>query len=150
MKHIPFALALFAAFPAPLAADQQNIIAERVWSRASMGENRPGVAYMELHNTGSGTRTLTGVETGRAAMAQIHQTSTSASGVSQMAPAGDIDILPGARIALEPGGLHIMLMQLDRPLAEGEYYHLTLIFKNGDNVEIRVPVLAASARGPGQ
>ncbi|MCF6272427.1 MAG: copper chaperone PCu(A)C [Rhodobacteraceae bacterium] len=143
-----FAFAVFAGLPALVAAGQNGIIVEQAWSRASMGESRPGVAYMVLQNTGSEARILTGVETGVAMMPQIHLTTTDANGVSQMAPAGDLEILPGAAITLEPGGLHIMLMKLKQPLAEGENYSLTLVFKNGDNVEISVPVLSATARGP--
>ncbi len=39
-------------------------------------------------------------------MPEIHQTSTTAEGVSSMAPQAEIVIAPGEAVSLEPGGLH--------------------------------------------
>lgn len=149
MKHPIFALvlAVITGFPILLAAAQEGITVEQAWSRASMGESRPGGAYMVVRNIGNDTRTLTGIKTNVAMMPQIHRTTTDANGVSQMAPVGDIEITTGAEISLAPGGLHIMLMKLTQPLVEGESYSLTLVFKNGQNVEVSVPILSPTARG---
>ena len=65
-----------------------------------------------------------------------------------MAPAGDIRIAPGETVALEPGGLHAMLMMLQRPMVEGEAFELTLSFSDGGEVSVEVPVLGMTARGP--
>ncbi len=146
-RHLlALSLGIFASFPAIGSADQPGLEVEQAWSRASMGNDRPGVAYMVVRNTGSETRTLIGAKTDIAMMPQIHRTTTGASGVSQMAPAGDIEIQPGAEIALAPGGLHIMLMKLTQPLIEGESYGLTLLFKNGHDFEVSVPILSPTAR----
>lgn len=148
-RHIfALALALFSSIPAIGSADQTGITIEQAWSRASMGTGRPGAAYMRVLNIGNESRTLTGIKTDIAMMPQIHRTTTDASGVSQMAPAGDIEIMPGTDIVLAPGGLHIMLMKLARSLTEGESYSLTLVFENGENVEVLVPILSPTARGP--
>lgn len=152
MKHRLFAttLALFTSLPAMGFADQQSLVIEQAWSRASMGNGRPGVVYLVVRNNGDEARTITGIKTDIAATAQIHRTTTSANGVSQMAPAGDIEILPGEELILASGGLHGMLMGLTEPLVQGESYALTLVFENGKNVEITVPILSPTARGPGQ
>lgn len=81
-------------------------------------------------------------------MASIHETRTNSDGVSSMAPADDIVIPPGGMFALEPGGYHTMLMQLQSPLVEGETFPLTLLFSDGTELEITVPVLGIGARGP--
>jgi len=128
-------------------AGSNDIIVEKPWSRATIGTARPGVAYMIIRNDGSTPVTLSALRTEGARMAQIHQTSTNEQGVSSMAPAGDIVIQPGAFVALEPGGLHAMLMNLQQPLAEGSSFSLVLGFKDGE-VSIDVPVLGFAARGP--
>ena len=132
--------------PAALAGSD-DVVVENPWSRASIGTTRPGVAYTVIRNNGATPVTLTGLRTEAAMMAQVHRTSTDAQGVSSMTPAGDIVIAPGASVALEPGGLHAMLMKLQRPLTEGDSFPLVLVFEDGE-VSIDVPVLGISARGP--
>ena len=39
-------------------------------------------------------------------------------------------------------------MQLQSPLVEGETFPLTLLFSDGTELEITVPVLGIGARGP--
>jgi len=65
-----------------------------------------------------------------------------------MTPMGDIEIAPDEAVALEPGGLHVMLMQLSRPMIEGETFALTLVFADGDEATVEVPILGIAARGP--
>ena len=136
------------AIPNSVFAGAEDIVVNGPWSRASIGISRPGVAYLTIRNTGDAAMTLTGLRTEVAAMPQVHRTATDASGVSSMTPAGEIEIAPAGTVALEPGGLHAMLMKLSRPLKEGESYSLILIFGDGSEVAVTVPVLGMGARGP--
>lgn len=70
-------------------------------------------------------------------------------GDSSMVPAGEIEVGPGESIALEPGGLHVMLMGLQSPLDEGGAFELMLTFSDGGEVTVPVTVLGITARGPG-
>lgn len=65
-----------------------------------------------------------------------------------MDSAGEIDIPPGETVVLEPGGLHAMLMQLQRPMTKGDSFALTLIFSDGGEVSVDVPILGIAAQGP--
>ncbi|MGK7296869.1 MAG: copper chaperone PCu(A)C [Candidatus Wenzhouxiangella sp. M2_3B_020] len=129
-------------------AGSDAVVVEDAWARASIGTSRPGAAYMEIRNTGDETVTVTGLVTDLAKMPEIHRTSTDDRGVSSMAPAGEVEIAPEATVALEPGGLHAMLMQLQRPMREGESFSLTLLFSDGGEVKVEVPIRSISARGP--
>ena len=129
-------------------AGSGGVVIEGAWSRASVGTMRPGVAYMSISNDGDEPVVLTGLRSGIAKMPQIHMTSTNAEGISSMAPAGEIEIAPGEAVALEPGGLHVMLMSLNSALREGESHTLTLLFSDGDPVTVEVPILGIGARGP--
>lgn len=144
------AAALFftAASYAPAFAGSEDVTVEDAWSRASIGTNRPGAAYMTIRNAGDEPVTLTGIETDLATRPEVHLSSTNDQGVSSMAPAGEIEIAPGAAVALEPGGLHAMLMMLQRPMVEGETFALTLRFSDGGAVSVEVPILGMAARGP--
>lgn len=139
---------LVAGLAGPAFADSSDVIAEQVWARASIGINRPGAAYLTVRNTGDEAVTLIGLATPLAMMPEVHETKTNAQGVSSMAPAGEIKIEPQAALVLEPGGLHAMLMGLQRPLIEGESFPLTLIFEGGGEVVVEVPILGVAANGP--
>lgn len=130
------------------AARVGDLVVESPWARASIGRSRPGAAYLTIRNEGEAADTLVGIETPIAGMAEVHETTTSSEGVSRMAPAGPVEIPPGASVALAPGGLHAMLMQLKEPLVEGGSFPLTLTFAKAGSVEVRVPVLGMAALGP--
>lgn len=129
-------------------AGSEDVVVENAWARASIGVSRPGGAYMTIRNTGDEAVTLTGISTPLAMMPAVHKTTTNAEGVSAMSPAGDITIAPGEAAELAPGGLHAMLMKLQKPMTEGESFPLTLIFSDGGEVTVEVPILGIAARGP--
>lgn len=137
-----------AGFVGVAMAEESTVVVEDAWARASIGINRPGAAYMTVRNMGEDTVILTGLRTDLAMMPEIHLTSTNQQGVSSMTPAGEIEIAPGELAALEPGGLHAMLMRLSRPMVEGETFALTLVFGDGDEITVDVPILGIAARGP--
>mgnify|MGYP005845397673 CR=1 FL=1 len=140
---------VFLVTALPALAGSEDVVIEGAWSRASIGTSRPGAAYMTIRNTGDEAVTLTGLRTDLAMMPEVHKTSTDGDGTSNMAPAGEIEIAPGASVDLEPGGLHAMLMKLQRPMKTGETFPLTLIFSDGGEVTVTVPILDIAARGPG-
>ncbi|ETW13295.1 hypothetical protein ATO8_08786 [Roseivivax marinus] len=139
---LPFMLATSAM------GGSADVVVENAWARASIGTSRPGAAYMEVHNAGDEPVTLTGLRTDLAMLPEVHRTATDEQGVSSMSPAGQIVIAPGETVAFEPGGLHAMLMQLQRPMEEGETFPLTLTFSDGGETTVEVPILGIAARGP--
>jgi copper(I)-binding protein len=64
---------------------------------------------------------------------------TSCSAASGMKAVDRLDA-PGGVLALQPGGAHIMLMDLQEPLSEGEVLVLTLTFERAGEVTVRLPV----------
>lgn len=148
LKTLSAAAVAILGLAATAQAEEPTVIVEDAWSRASIGMNRPGAAYMTIRNVGDDTETLIGLRTDLAMMPEIHLSSTNDQGVSTMTPMGDIEIAPNEALALEPGGLHVMLMRLSRPMAEGETFALTLVFADGDEATVEVPILGIAARGP--
>lgn len=148
----PFAPATFALTlligASPVLAGGEDLVIEDAWSRASIGTSRPGVAYMTLRNTGADPVVVTGLRTDLAMMPMIHVTTTDAQGVTRMSHMEAVEIAAGDTVALEPGGLHVMLMDLQRPMVEGESYTLSVIFADGAETTVDVPILGIAARGP--
>jgi copper(I)-binding protein len=61
-------------------------------------------------------------------------------GVMKMRAVPKIDLPAGKTVELKPGGYHLMLMNLERPLRDGETVPVTLVFEGPDKKreEIRV------------
>ena len=125
-----------------------EIVIERPWSRATIGMSRPGVAYMKIKNFGNAQITLSDINTEHANQVTIHQTSTTAEGITSMTPIDRITINPGETVSLEPGGLHAMLTGLLLPLKVGESFTLILSFSDGTRTVVDVPILSIGSRGP--
>jgi copper(I)-binding protein len=62
---------------------------------------------------------------------------------------GGIPVPAGESVTLEPGGLHVMLMGLSKPLAEGETAPLTLRFESGAEIAVDAPIRAVKPMGHG-
>jgi hypothetical protein len=71
----------------------------------------------------------------------MHQTRTE-QGIVQMRAVASVDCPPGATVKVEPGGLHVMLLDLSRPLTAGLEFPLTLRFRDAGAVTVQVQVSA--------
>lgn len=136
---LPFALAVLASC-APAAPD---IAIVDPWARATApGQSRAAV-YATIANQGGADR-LVGVSSA-AGEAMLHR-SDSAGGVARMRTVAALDIPAGARVALAPGGTHVMLAGLAGPLVAGSQLPLTFRFATAGERTVAVAVVAAGAR----
>ncbi|GBD42918.1 hypothetical protein HRbin40_00378 [bacterium HR40] len=139
-------LAAGKAMRAVRAGDSLRI--DRPWARAAIAGGNSAV-YMQIVNDGSHPDRLIGVETELAARAELHRMAVEG-GAMRMQPVPAVEIPAGGRIALAPGGLHVMLLHLRRPLREGETLPLLLRFAHAGEKRLAVPVRAAGAVDDGQ
>ena len=63
--------------------------------------------------------------------------------------ADGLDLPAGQAVALAPGGLHVMLVDLREPLRAGQTVRMRLRFQNAPPLDVEAPVAAIGARGPG-
>ena len=145
-RHGARAFALAAAFAltlpvAAFAADagKSSIVVQHPWARASAGMAANGAAYMTITNDGSAADRLVSASSPVCGMAQLH-THLMKGGVMEMRQIAGVDVDPGAPTVLKPGGLHIMLMKLNKPLKEGETFPVTLTFQKAGAVTVQVAV----------
>jgi hypothetical protein len=64
-----------------------------------------------------------------------------------------VDLPKGKTVSLEPGGFHIMLMNLKKPIAAGDVIPLTLVIESGgkqQTVEIKAEARAMDGAMPMQ
>jgi len=80
--------------------------------------SRAGVGYMRLHNGSREPITVRSATSAEFARVEFHET-TIENGVSRMRPVSEIVVDAGADLVLEPGGLHMMLIEPLRDVAAG-------------------------------
>lgn len=132
-----------AAPPAPPVTVQ----VDRPWARATPPGATIGAGYLELRNPGSTADRLVRATTPRAATVQIHETQM-ADGMMQMREVDGLNLPPGATVRLEPGGTHLMLVDLPRPLVAGERVPLILHFARAGQVTVELVVAPPGSPGP--
>lgn len=103
-------------------------------------------AYMVLHNTGTKEESLVGAKTSVAKKAELH-THRLEDGMMKMREVKEIEIPASGTVTLKPGGLHIMLIGLNHQLTSGEEIALELIFEDGENQTVMVPVRSIDDAG---
>lgn len=97
--------------------------------------------YMGIENGTASADTLLGARSDVAGRVEIHQTEDVGDGLSGMTPVeGGLPVPAGGAVTLEPGGLHVMLLDLQRDLAEGDTLDLDLDFAGRGLLPVRVPV----------
>ena len=134
-------LALATVAPAPAASAQPAALsAQDAWIRATPGID-VAAAYLTLHNSGAQPVVVNGVRTVAAASAMIHE-SAMHNGQATMRPHEALRIAPGETVRFAPGGLHIMLQGLKRPLAAGDEVPLELLLEGGGSLAVIAHVRA--------
>ena len=149
MKTLFTILALSLSAPAYACETLRvgDIEVSNAWSRASVGTNAPGVAYLTIRNVGAVDDTLTSVSTPAANMPMLHETVVT-DGVAAMPHLMAVPLAAGQTVMLQPGGMHAMLMGLTAPLKKDASFPLTLTFATAGEVTVPVEVLALGATGP--
>jgi copper(I)-binding protein len=96
-------------------------------------------AFMTVLNDTTDEMTLVGVESSAAKAAEMHRHSH-ANGVMRMRQVSAIDLQSGEQFIFSPGGYHIMLIGLHKPLRHGDSIDLQLNFASGAKMALTVPV----------
>jgi hypothetical protein len=109
------------------------------WTRATPPGATTAVGYLKVTNTGAVPVQIVGGSTPAAARVEIHSMSMDG-GVMRMRPVPSLDIAPGATVELKAGGLHLMLIGLNRPLMPEEMVPLTLMLAGGGKLSIELYV----------
>lgn len=126
-----------------------QVTVEQPWSRATPPGSRIGVGFMRLANAGPAEVRVVGAASPVAGRVEMHVT-TREGDVMKMRHVDSFTIPAGGTYELKPGGAHLMLMELKRPLNQGEKVPLTLQLERGGELKVELPVEALGARRPAQ
>ena len=137
------ALALAAAVA--IAAGEPALQIRNPQARATAPSQPAGGGYVAIVTRGREADRLVGASApGVADRVEVHRMQMEGD-VMRMREVGTIDVPAGATVELQPGGLHLMLMGLKRPLVAGQSFPVTLRFEKAGAVEVEMKVVAPGA-----
>ena len=112
-----------------------------VWARTSASMQDAGAVYMTITG-GEEDDSLVGVsvDSSVAAMAELHQSMMDEEGMMMMQQVESIAVPADDEVKLEPGGYHVMLMQLAEPLTAGSEFTITVTFETAGDMDLTAEV----------
>jgi copper(I)-binding protein len=156
MRHCLAACALAILVAAPVfssavaAADASDISVgalkiENAFARPTPGGATVAVGYLTIINGASTPDRLVSATSDISAKTQIHEMKMD-NGIMEMRELPDgLPIPAGATVTLQPGGYHMMFVDIKHPVTPGDVIHATLTFEKAGRVD--VPFKAAPSMG---
>ncbi|MBI5836838.1 MAG: copper chaperone PCu(A)C [Candidatus Eisenbacteria bacterium] len=143
----------FGTKPADLAHDIRVLLGEQAgrpaeagpevsgpWARATPAGATAAAVYLALRSDEGDTLRAVSVEPGVAAAAQLHRTLREAGGEMSMVRVDAVPLPAGVPVDFRPGGDHVMLVGLAKPLTAGDTLDVRLYFAKEKVRRVRVPV----------
>ncbi len=129
MKFLLACCVIFSFFVAEPGRAASDIKVTDVWARAmAPGQTTAGVYFDAVSAQNAA---IVAATTPVADKAELH-TMSMAGGVMRMRPVEKIDLPANRPVQLAPGGVHVMLTGVKRPLKEGDRVPLTLTIRPAD------------------
>jgi len=122
-------LVLFGS--APAMADS-GVKVTHLWAKATAPGQSVAAAYFDIASDAPAV--LVQAESPAAKVVELHEMKLDGN-VMKMRPVPRIELPPGKTVKLEPGGLHVMLIDIRQPLKVGERIPLTLVVEAGGKTE---------------
>ena len=140
IRGLALLCAVLAAGPLPAAAGVAITISH-AWARATVAGQPVGAAYLDIasdHNAA-----LVEMRSDAAASVELHAMSSDGE-IMRMRHVEKLPLPAGETVRLAPGGTHLMLLELKRPLRAGESIGIDLVVSDAAGrrrtVHARVPV----------
>ena len=134
--------AIFASATGALAND---ILVIDAFARASATPNpMSGAAYISVQNNSAEADRLVAISAVGVGSIMLHETVMTGD-VSKMNETAAQNIPPQGALTMKPGGLHLMLMEMEKPLRKGESLTVVLTFEKAGALEVVVPIASVGA-----
>jgi len=111
------------------ALPKANVFIENAWVRAMPASQASTAAYLTLINQGGHPLQIVGATTEPRSQVEMHS-SRIVDGMMRMEQLQVVDVPPGKSVEFDPGGMHLMVMGLEKMPAPGERFKLCLEFES--------------------
>jgi copper(I)-binding protein len=121
-----------------VAEAQAPLTASGAWVREPVPGRTVTAAFVVIENTGATDLQVVSAACDAAGTVELHEMVRSGD-MMKMAPVKSI-VVPAKAGGAQPGGLHMMLFELKKPLKDGDYGELTLTTDAGATVHAAAAV----------
>jgi periplasmic copper chaperone A len=139
MHYKTFTLLLGIFFSFTVFASDSELSIDDPYVRLVPAGIKTTGAFMVIRNAGAKDISLVEAESPVAQTVQLH-THINEDGVMKMRQVPSIDAKAKAQVELKPGSYHIMLIDLNKELKEGDLVPITLKFSDGQKRALEAPV----------
>lgn len=139
-----FLFIVFISLSSTTVRASDAVSVQNAWVRATAPGQDVGAAYMTFSSRQDVN--LIHVESDVTKSVEIHSMSMQ-NGVMKMRMLQNLPIKAGKPYKLEPGGFHLMLFDLKKPLAAGQHVNFELTFKSGSaefKQTVKAPIQASA------
>lgn len=119
--------------------DLGSLTINHPWARPTPPGLKVTAVYFEIRNNANAPDRLVGWSSSSAMRAELHETRIEG-GMSKMRPVAALVLPANGRVKAEPGGLHLMLLELKQPLKVGDRVPVTLEFERAGSVKVEAVV----------
>jgi copper(I)-binding protein len=123
-----------------------DLMFESPFARATLPNQPVAGAFLTITNTGSEDDVLIAVSTPAAARGEVHEMAMDGETMQMRELADGLVIPAGEAVELKPGGYHLMFMELEQPLVEGETVEVSLEFQKAGVVTIPFAIMGTGAK----
>jgi copper(I)-binding protein len=116
-----------------------DLTIDSAMARAVPPTAKMSAAFMTLTNNANTDLAVLSAESSVAKAVELHN-NTMSDGKMKMRQVNQIDLPANQTTELKPGGLHVMLIGLNKALVEGETIDLTLNFSDGSSEALEIPI----------
>lgn len=131
---------LLVATAACADAPLERVRVTEAWARPT-GEGANAAAYLTIDNSDTVTVNVDSMSTTHARAAELHET-VLADGMARMTPLAGIAIPAGQQLVMEPGGVHLMLVELTKSMNRGDSVVVRVHLSNARTIDAFVHVRA--------
>lgn len=139
MSRTSLAFPALALMLAALPALAAGLSVTGAWSRSTPPVAKVGVVYFTLRNDTNKPDRLLKLSTPVAEKVEVHRTEV-LDGIARMREVAVLHVDAGQTLEFKPGGMHVMLIGLRKPLVAGMTYELSLVFEVAGARKIKVTV----------
>src|SRR5215467_15436567 len=153
LHHFAVGAAILVTMSVVAIAQQfkvNSIVIEQPWIRATPAGAKVAGGYMTITNTGSEPDRLIGGVLPQAGRFEMHEMKMNGNVMQMREVREGLEIKPGQKVELNPGGYHVMFTELREPLKQGDALKGQLRFEKAGSVDIEYRVEAVGAQSPRQ
>ena len=146
MKKFTLLLASLMVSAGALAAAADMVTVDEPYVRLAPPNAPATGAFMVIKNAGDKDVKVVKADNPASKVTELH-THLNENGVMKMRPVAAIDVKSKGEAVLKPGGLHVMMINLNAPMKEGDVVPITLTFDDGSSKKVDAKVVRPMAAG---